>query len=181
MPGAGRLGDHASAAADSHGCPSSPHPVMGPATAGSPDVMVNGKPILRVGDGGTYAPSCGMKTWVSIRGAPGVLVDGDPAFRQTDPAQFCSATGALDEGSPDVLIGDGGGGGAAAPGTRADEETDIAFVARFADTHEPVANVRYEITHASGEVSSGRTDGGGKSQTVKKGRGSPRVRFTDQD
>ena len=48
-PGQARLGDKSQVPADAHGCPACPHPAVGPAIAGSPDVMVNGpSPSLRI-------------------------------------------------------------------------------------------------------------------------------------
>lgn len=52
MPPQGRLGDKSQAAAYAHGCLSYPDPVVGPAVRGSPDVFVNNRPALRVGDQG---------------------------------------------------------------------------------------------------------------------------------
>jgi uncharacterized Zn-binding protein involved in type VI secretion len=41
---------------------------------GSPDVFVNQRAALRVGDAGVHAACCGPNTWVAIEGSPDVLV-----------------------------------------------------------------------------------------------------------
>ena len=63
MPPQGRLGDKSNVPVDAHGCPACPHPAVGPAIVGSPDVMVNKRPALRVGDKGIHAACCGPNTW----------------------------------------------------------------------------------------------------------------------
>lgn len=46
MPAAARLGDRSNCPSDSHGNECCPHNVTGPATEGSPNVFINGKPAL---------------------------------------------------------------------------------------------------------------------------------------
>lgn len=106
MPAAGRLGDKAHAPADSHGCPACAHPVSGPAVSGSTDVLINGKPALRVGDSGVHSACCGPNTWTAVGGAGTVLINGRMAHRLGDATQHCGGAGHLVEGSPDVIIGD---------------------------------------------------------------------------
>lgn len=113
MPGAGRLGDKSHAPADAHGCKSCTHPVTGPAVSGSPDVVVNGKPALRVADKGIHATCCGANTWEAVAGSATVIINGKPAHRLGDATQHCGGAGNLIEGSPDVLIGDDAGGSTA--------------------------------------------------------------------
>jgi uncharacterized Zn-binding protein involved in type VI secretion len=181
MPGAGRLGDKARATADAHGCPGCPHPVIGPAIRGSSDVFINNRPAVRVGDCGIHKACCGPGTWKATKGAPSVFINGKAAFRRDDSAQFCGAVGALDEGSADVIIGDAGAGSDESPAATPPDE-DMHFVARFEDTGEVVANVKYRITLDSGEVISGRSDASGKSQVVKKKGGrAPRIALLDHD
>lgn len=110
MPGQGRLGDKASVPIDSHGCPGCPHPGVGPAIAGSPDVNVNKRPALRVGDPGLHAACCGTNTWTARRGSRSVFINGKAAFRQSDPSGHCGGSGSLIEGSPNVIVGDSGSG-----------------------------------------------------------------------
>ena len=69
MPPQGRVGDNALVPADAHGCPACPHPATGPATAGSPNVLVNGMPALRLGDPGVHAACCGPNSWVAAKGS----------------------------------------------------------------------------------------------------------------
>jgi uncharacterized Zn-binding protein involved in type VI secretion len=91
MPGQGRLGDKASVQSDAHGCPACPHPAVGPATSGSPDVNVNGRPALRVDDLGPHAPCCGPAMWTAQSGAANVFINGKAAFRMNDPSTHSGA------------------------------------------------------------------------------------------
>jgi len=91
MPLAGRVGDQAKNGAD-----------QGPGKKGSPDVFINGHAALRVGDPG--------KEWTAKKGSRGVLINGVPAHRVGDDTTHHSGTGQLVEGSPDVFVGDRGGG-----------------------------------------------------------------------
>lgn len=106
MKGAGRLGDLARAEADSHGCPACPHPVTGRAISGSPNVLFEDKPALRLGDTGLHAACCGTNTWRAIRGAPGVFINDKPVHRIGDATQHCGGNGKLSTGSRTILVGD---------------------------------------------------------------------------
>lgn len=120
----GRLGDSSLAPADAHGCLACPHPASGPATSGSPDVLVNGLPALRVGDSGSHAACCGPNTWTAVAGSASVLINGRPAHRQGDQTQHCGGVGTLLVGSANVLVGTQGGGTIpqrATPGSSAPE------------------------------------------------------------
>lgn len=110
MPQAGRVGDQAKNPSDAHGCPACEHEVEGPAKQGSPDVFVNGKPVLRVGDPGVHSACCGPNTWQAKDGSPGVFVNGKRLHRLGDTTEHCGGDGALVEGSPNVFIGDLGPG-----------------------------------------------------------------------
>lgn len=103
MPGAARLGDDSKCPADAHGCISCAHCVRGPAVQGSPDVFINGKPALRVGDRGIHKLCCGTNT----EGAPTVFINGKPAVRMHDRTVHCGGPGQMVEGSSDVIIGNG--------------------------------------------------------------------------
>ncbi len=105
MPPMGRLGDKSQAPVDVHGCPACPHPVIGPAIVGSPNVMVNGMPALRVGDKGIHAVCCGPNTWTATAGSATVMINNLPAHRMGDQDQHCGGPGTLIEGSPDVIVG----------------------------------------------------------------------------
>lgn len=105
MPGQGRLGDKSQVPADAHGCPACPHPAIGPAIAGSPDVLVNKRPALRVGDSGIHAACCGPNTWSAQGGSGTVKINGKGAHRMGDADKHCGGTGKLIEGSGDVIVG----------------------------------------------------------------------------
>ncbi len=113
MPAAGRVGDKAQAQGPgcAHGCPACPHPAIGPGIIGSPDVFINSRFALRVDDIGMHAVCCGMNMWTAKMGAPTVFINGKQAFRQNDMGQTCGGMTKLIEGSPNVLVGDGAGGG----------------------------------------------------------------------
>jgi uncharacterized Zn-binding protein involved in type VI secretion len=102
---AGRLGDKAFNPADAHGCPACPHPVIGPAIQGSPNVYINGRPALRTNDPGVHAACCGPNHWQAAGGTPRVLINGLPAHRKDDKTQHCGGVGSLTEGSANVLLG----------------------------------------------------------------------------
>lgn len=102
----GRLGDNSFVPADGHGCPSCPHACTGPAIIGSPDVLVNNKPALRISDNGTHAVCCGPNTWTAVQGCPSVLINGKAAHRFGDKDMHCGGMGNLIEGSPDVFVGE---------------------------------------------------------------------------
>lgn len=99
------LGDRSRAPADAHGCPACPHNCVGPAVSGSPDVMINGKPVLRVGDMGVHAACCGPNLWVAVEGSASVFVNGLPVHRKGDKDLHCGGLGEMIEGSADVKIG----------------------------------------------------------------------------
>jgi uncharacterized Zn-binding protein involved in type VI secretion len=105
MPGQGRVGDKAKVKQDAHGCPSCPHPGVGPATAGSPTVFVNGKPALRVDDVGIHAACCGSNTWQANQGSSTVFINGKAAFRKGDATKHCGGQGKLVDGSENVIVG----------------------------------------------------------------------------
>lgn len=106
MPSQGRLGDKSQVPADAHGCPACPHSATGPAIIGSPDVLVNNRPALRLGDMGIHAACCGPNTWVAVQGSATVLINGKPAHRLGDMDVHCGGPGNLIEGSADVFVGD---------------------------------------------------------------------------
>ncbi len=123
MPAAGRIGDISQCPADAHGCPACPHPAMGPAIVGSPTVLVNSLPALRLGDQGVHAACCGPNTWTAQEGSASVLLNGKPAHRVGDMDQHCGGVGKLMLGSPTVAIGgpSGGAGEGKAPSSSQDK------------------------------------------------------------
>lgn len=102
MPPAGRLGDRSKVPVDTHGCPACPHPAIGPAIVGSPNVNINGRPALRVGDAGIHTACCGTNRWIATTGSATVLINGRPAHRKDDLARHCGGEGKLIEGSGTV-------------------------------------------------------------------------------
>jgi len=114
MPAQGRLKDKSFAPADAHGCGACPHPVTGPAIKGSSNVFVNSLPALRVGDNGVHSACCGPNIWTAVKGSATVFINGRAAHRMGDQDQHCGGIGNLIEGSPNVIVGDSGAGGAAA-------------------------------------------------------------------
>ena len=105
MPPQGRLGDRAFNPADAHGCPACPHPCIGPAVKGSPDVFVNGLMALRVGDPGKHAACCGPNMWNAAKGSLTVFINNLPAHRLGDMTAHCGGVGNLIVGSPNVIVG----------------------------------------------------------------------------
>lgn len=106
MPPQGRLGDKSQVMADAHGCPACPHPAVGPAIIGSPDVKVNGRPALRVGDHGMHTACCNSNTWIAKAGSPTVFINNKAAHREGDEVTHCGGKGKLIEGSPNVFVDD---------------------------------------------------------------------------
>ncbi len=100
-----RVGDKSKVDHDVHGCPACPHTAVGPATVGSPNVLVNSKPAVRVGDTGVHAACCGSNTWTASTGSNTVFINGKPAHRKEDADQHCGGVGKMIEGSPNVLTG----------------------------------------------------------------------------
>ncbi len=88
-----------------HGCPICPHPAIGPAIIGSPDVMTNSMPSLRVGDKGMHAVCCNKNTWEATKGSGTVFINSKAAHRLGDDDQHCGGMGKLVEGSSNVVVG----------------------------------------------------------------------------
>lgn len=104
MPGQARIGDKAFGT-DSHRCNSCPHEVSGPATQGSDDVIVNGMPAVRKGDGGVHSACCGDNRWTAQGSSPTVTINGKQAFRLMDETNHCGGLGMLVESSGNVVVG----------------------------------------------------------------------------
>ena len=105
MPPQSRLGDKSNVPVDAHGCPACPHPGVGPAIVGSPDVFVNYRPALRVGDKGIHAACCGPNTWEAIVGSATVFINYKAAHRLGDLDKHCGGVGQMIEGSNNVITG----------------------------------------------------------------------------
>ena len=89
--------------ADAHGCPACPHPCIGPAIAGSPDVKCNSMPALRVGDPGMHAACCGPNTWTAQEGSGTVFINNKKAHRMGDADKHCGGSGKLITSSTSVV------------------------------------------------------------------------------
>lgn len=105
MPPQCRVSDLSQVPADAHGCPACPHPAVGPAIAGSPDVYVNKLPALRVGDPGMHAACCGPNTWTAQAGSGTVFINNKAAHRVGDADTHCGGNGKMINGSPNVITG----------------------------------------------------------------------------
>ena len=105
MPPQARLGDKSNIPMDSHGCPACPHPAVGPAVQGSPNVMVNGRPAVRVGDKGVHAACCGPTMWTAAAGSSTVMINNMQAHRLGDKDTHCGGNGQMIEGSNNVMSG----------------------------------------------------------------------------
>ena len=105
MPPQSRVGDNAFNPADAHGCLVCPHPVTGPGTAGSTDVMVNGMQAMRVGDSGVHSMCCGPNKWNVAAGSGTVFINDIPAARLGDQTAHCGGVGNLIAGSGNVIVG----------------------------------------------------------------------------
>jgi uncharacterized Zn-binding protein involved in type VI secretion len=105
VAGQGRLGDNSKVPADAHGCMACPHPGVGQAVSGSPDVICNSKPALRVDDRGIHEGCCGSNTWIAKSGSATVFINNKPAHRRGDLDQHCGGMGKLVEGSSNVDVG----------------------------------------------------------------------------
>ncbi len=179
MPGQGRLGDQANAHADAHGCPGCPHPTMGPAVSGSPDVFVNGRPAVRVDDVGIHAACCAANLWHAQEGSASVFINGKPAHRIGDATQHCGGRGQLTQGSDDVIVGGSpthqGQDGADSPPTSA-----VAFTLED-EWGDPIAGVRFVLVAADGSEWRGETDdaGNGRQAQIKPGRYT--LKFVEDD
>jgi uncharacterized Zn-binding protein involved in type VI secretion len=105
MPGQGRLTDLSQVPADAHGGPACPHPCVGPAKSGSPDVQVNSLAALRVTDTGIHAACCGPNTWTAQAGSGTVFINNLKAHRMGDADTHCGGSGKLITASTNVITG----------------------------------------------------------------------------
>lgn len=106
MPAQNRVSDLSKCPSDAHGCPACPHPPIGPAIAGSTNVMVNGLPALRAQDPGIHAVCCGPNTWMTDAHSGTVMINNKGAVRQGDSTKHCMiSSGTMQAGSPNVNSG----------------------------------------------------------------------------
>jgi len=99
-----RVGDYHLCPDDSHKCIGCPHVVTGPATYGAPDVILNGRSILRSNmvDGGIHCCCCGPNTWQTLSGSSDVFVHGIPIVRLGDITKSCGGIGSMITSSEDT-------------------------------------------------------------------------------
>ncbi len=168
MPPQARIGDASQVSADAHGCPGCPHSAIGPAISGSPNVMVNGRPAVRVGDTGIHSACCGENTWAAKTGSRSVFINGRPAHRLGDMVMHCGGYGKTIQGSSNVLIGDSTG----QPKSHAEEHLPFprqfegGFIIVDRRTGDLVKSFPYRITRTSGPVITGVTDDHGQTIIV---------------
>lgn len=158
MRAAGRLGDKAQINSDAHGCPGCPHSAVGPAIAGSPNVDINTRPALRVGDRGMHSACCGSNSWTADGGAPGVFINGKSVHRQGDRDRHCGGMGQLAEGSPNVFIGD------RCEERRHAQVRPLSWIhIRLVDQNgEPIGREAYEVRTPEGLIVRGRLNESGE-------------------
>jgi uncharacterized Zn-binding protein involved in type VI secretion len=100
-----RWGDRSLVPVDVHNKTCCPHTCVGPAITGSPNVLVNNLPALRVTDSGIHAACCGPNTWLALQGSTTVLINNLAAHRVFDLDMHCGGPGRMVQGSPNVLVG----------------------------------------------------------------------------
>lgn len=105
MPAQSRLGDIGKVDSDAHGCPACPHPCQGPIILGSPNVFVNSLPASRKTDIGVHAACCGPNMWTAAAGSGTVFINGLAAHRKDDKQDHCGGSGAMTQGSSNVITG----------------------------------------------------------------------------
>ncbi len=105
MPPQARVGDKSNVPVDAHGCPACPHPCVGPAIQGSPNVNVNSLPAVRVGDQGVHMACCGANMWNAAAGSGTVMINNMAAHRLGDQDTHCGGSGQMIEGSGNVMTG----------------------------------------------------------------------------
>jgi len=102
MPGIATVGDKTKGICD-HGLPCCPHITNGVWTTGSPNVLLGGKPVVRVGDEGTHdCPHCGKI--IAKTGSPTIKVNGKSVHRVGDEVDEIFGVGITITGSGTLLI-----------------------------------------------------------------------------
>jgi len=170
MPPQARVGDASMVPADAHGCPACPHPAVGPAISGSPNVLTNGLPSVRVGDSGVHAACCGPNKWNAKTGSRSVLINGRSAHRLNDLVNHCGGIGKTIAGSNNVSVGDNTNG---LPFAGSDELHKLEAQVLIDFNMYPADGVSYEVTDQSGVViHKGKTNENGWIivNPIKKGR-----------
>ncbi|WP_165665433.1 PAAR domain-containing protein [Metapseudomonas otitidis] len=140
---------------DQNACPIPTHGVN-PTITGSPDVIINGLPALRVGD----ASACGDAV---AAGIPTILVNGQPiAFLGSPTAHG----GVIITGSGDVLVGTQHNPALFVPPAPLPNAFQDKFQLVCAETGEPLCNYPYAIRRANGAIEKGLSDDQGFTHLV---------------
>ncbi|MBK9368589.1 MAG: PAAR domain-containing protein, partial [Deltaproteobacteria bacterium] len=77
------------------------------ARARLPNVLINGKAVLRIGDPGSHKVCCGSNSWIIAEGSSSVSVNDLPVARLGDSTLHCGGRGVLIQGSSNVNVGGG--------------------------------------------------------------------------
>jgi uncharacterized Zn-binding protein involved in type VI secretion len=140
---------------DQNACPLTGHGVN-PTVTGSPDVLINGLPALRVGD----STACGDTV---TQGIGNILVNGKPiAFLGSATAHG----GIIITGSGDVLVGTQHTPAEFVPPAPMANLFQDNFQLLCSETGEPLANYPYAIRRANGTLEKGRSDAQGFTHMV---------------
>lgn len=101
MPNVARVGD-ITIGFGSHGYLECPHALIGIWITGSSNVLVNDRPVVRVGDIGVhFCPHCGIN--LAIVGASRTLVNDRPVHRVGDVELEMCGIGITITGSPNTI------------------------------------------------------------------------------
>lgn len=147
-----RIGDRAIIGTSNSAHLACPQRTTGPAVNGSSNVLVNGRPAMRVGDLGNHKNCCDVSTWRALKGSTSVLINWRPAHRAQDLCTHSGTQGTTIDGSPNVIVGDRPVRQGAEP-----HKIEIQVVAHHSRV--PLDNIAYEILNMSGEVIQiGKTD-----------------------
>lgn len=161
--------------ADAHGCPACPHSAVGPAIAGSPNVLTNGLPSVRVGDSGVHAACCGPNKWNAKTGSRSVLINGRSAHRLADLVRHCGGIGQTSAGSPNVIVGDTNYGSVE---NRSKKKSWVSINMLDA-LGNAVPHLDYVITLPDGRTVTGKLDQNGQAHIENIDPGDCMVQFPD--
>ncbi|NUQ74361.1 MAG: hypothetical protein HUU21_12460 [Polyangiaceae bacterium] len=168
----GRIGDRA---ALGEADPARPNRPVVPGVTGSPNVLVNNRPALRVGDLGGFVNSARGFTevrWVAKDGARCVLINNRNAHRALDPEDHRGEPGALVEGSRNVLVGDWERG-------HGPHERTWIGISLHDEDGSPIAGTRYMLRLPDGGARAGFLDKKGEAVANYVPSGVCKVRFPD--
>ena len=97
-----------------------------------------------------------------------MFINDIAAHRVQDATTHCGGTGVLIVGSPNVIIGNygGGSGGWQTPPSPSDQRYEGGFEVFYEHTGRPAAGLRYRITTATGQVYEGVTNAHGRTISI---------------